>query len=64
MAALGDGVAALRERVVATLQDVRRLAVELRPAALDDFGLEPRSNGCAETFAEQTGMQRRARVPP
>src|SRR5439155_1246081 len=29
----------LRELVVATLQDVRRLAVELRPKALDDFGL-------------------------
>jgi signal transduction histidine kinase len=32
---------ALRELVVKTLQDVRRLAVELRPAALDDFGLVP-----------------------
>ena len=31
--------AELRELVVATLQDVRRLAVELRPSALDDFGL-------------------------
>jgi GAF domain-containing protein len=29
----------LRELVVSTLQDVRRLAVELRPTALDDFGL-------------------------
>lgn len=35
--ALGD----LRELVVGTLQDVRRLAVELRPKALDDFGLVP-----------------------
>ena len=32
-------VAAVRELVVSTLQDVRRLAVELRPKALDDFGL-------------------------
>jgi signal transduction histidine kinase len=31
----------LRELVVETLQSVRRLAVELRPSALDDFGLEP-----------------------
>jgi signal transduction histidine kinase len=31
----------LRKLVVETLQDVRRLAVELRPSALDDFGLEP-----------------------
>ncbi len=29
----------LRDQVVSTLQDVRRLAVELRPKALDDFGL-------------------------
>jgi signal transduction histidine kinase len=34
-------VAELRQLVVSTLQDVRRLAVELRPAALDDFGLVP-----------------------
>ena len=33
--------AELRSLVVETLQDVRRLAVELRPSALDDFGLEP-----------------------
>ena len=32
---------AVRELVVATLQDVRRLAVELRPKALDDFGSCP-----------------------
>jgi signal transduction histidine kinase len=34
-----DRVTAVRDLVVSTLQDVRRLAVELRPAALDDFGL-------------------------
>src|SRR5205823_1067244 len=33
--------AALRELVVQALQDVRSLAVELRPSALDDFGLVP-----------------------
>jgi signal transduction histidine kinase len=36
-----ERVAAVRELVVSTLQGVRRLAVELRPAALDDFGLGP-----------------------
>jgi signal transduction histidine kinase len=36
-----ERVADVRELVVSTLQDVRRLAVELRPAALDDFGLAP-----------------------
>jgi signal transduction histidine kinase len=47
-------VASLRELVVSTLQDVRRLAVELRPSALDDFGLVPALERLAETFREQT----------
>jgi signal transduction histidine kinase len=46
----------LRELVVATLQDVRRLAVELRPKALDDFGLVPALERLAETFGEHTGI--------
>jgi len=49
-------VGQLRELVVATLQDVRRLAVELRPKALDDFGLAPALERLTETFAEQTGI--------
>jgi signal transduction histidine kinase len=49
-------VAELRELVVSTLQDVRRLAVELRPSALDDFGLAPAVERLAETFRQQTGM--------
>jgi signal transduction histidine kinase len=52
----GSAVAQLRELVVATLQDVRRLAVELRPKALDDFGLVPALERLAATFAEQTGI--------
>jgi signal transduction histidine kinase len=48
---------ALRELVVSTLHDVRRLAVELRPKALDDFGLVPALERLAETFAEQTGLE-------
>ena len=46
----------LRELVVSTLHDVRRLAVELRPKALDDFGLVPALERLAETFAEQTNI--------
>jgi signal transduction histidine kinase len=49
--------AQLRELVVTTLQDVRRLAVELRPKALDDFGLVPALERLAETFGEQTGIK-------
>jgi signal transduction histidine kinase len=47
----------LRELVVGTLQDVRRLALELRPSALDDFGLVAALEHLTATFGEQTGMK-------
>jgi signal transduction histidine kinase len=50
-------LAALRELVVNTLQDVRRLAVELRPKALDDFGLLPAVERLVETFRAATGIE-------
>jgi signal transduction histidine kinase len=50
-------VALVRELVVSTLQDVRRLAVELRPSALDDFGLAPAVERLVDTFREQSGLQ-------
>jgi signal transduction histidine kinase len=46
----------LRQLVVDTLQDVRRLAVELRPPVLDDFGLEAALERLTSAFGEQTGM--------
>jgi signal transduction histidine kinase len=52
----GDAIVELRELVVTTLQDVRRLAVELRPKVLDDFGLVPALERLTETFGEQTGI--------
>jgi signal transduction histidine kinase len=51
-----QATADLRKLVVLALQDVRRLAVELRPAALDDFGLVPALERLAQTFTDQTGM--------
>jgi signal transduction histidine kinase len=48
--------AELREQIVETLQNVRRLAVELRPSALDDFGLAPALDRLAEAFGEQSGI--------
>ena len=48
--------ASLRELTVQTLQNVRRLAVELRPQALDDFGLVPALERLGEAFAEQSGI--------
>jgi signal transduction histidine kinase len=64
--------AELRELVVATLQDVRRLAVELRPAALDDFGLVPALERLRDAVFEQSqisvdvqsDLDDRQRLPP
>jgi signal transduction histidine kinase len=62
-------LAALRAQVVETLNDVRRLAVELRPKALDDFGLVPALERLVSTFAETSGIavdfepQVRGRLP-
>jgi signal transduction histidine kinase len=51
-----EAVSDLRELVVATLQDVRRLAVQLRPTALDDFGLVAALERLVQTFSEMTGI--------
>jgi signal transduction histidine kinase len=47
----------LREHVVDALQNVRRLAVELRPAVLDDFGLVAALERLTGSFAEQTEIR-------
>ena len=52
-----EALATVRAQVVETLHDVRRLAVELRPKALDDFGLVAALERLRDTFAEQTGMR-------
>lgn len=46
----------LRELVVDTLKNVRRLAVELRPSALDDFGLVPALERLVAGFSERSGI--------
>jgi signal transduction histidine kinase len=51
-----EATARLRQQLVDTLHDVRRLAVELRPKALDDFGLAPALERLTHTFAEQTSI--------
>ena len=55
-AALKTAVVEVRELVRSTLQDVRRLAVELRPKALDDFGLVAALERLTSSFEEQTGI--------
>jgi signal transduction histidine kinase len=53
----GVSIEDLRELVVSTLQDVRRLAVQLRPKALDDFGLVAALERLVETFSESSGIR-------
>jgi signal transduction histidine kinase len=50
-------LAELRALVVGALQDVRRLAVELRPAVLDDFGLGSALERLTDSFAEQRDIR-------
>jgi signal transduction histidine kinase len=50
-------VAPLRALVIETLQDVRSLAVELRPKALDDFGLAPALRRLGESVRETNGLE-------
>jgi signal transduction histidine kinase len=47
----------VRVLVVQALQDVRALAVELRPSALDDFGLGSALERLAQTFGERSGIE-------
>ncbi len=66
-----SAVASLRELVVSTLQDVRRLAVELRPSALDDFGLASAVERLVDNLRDHSGLRvdveaqlGEARLPP
>jgi two-component system sensor histidine kinase UhpB len=52
----GATSAELRGLIHETIEKVRALAVELRPKALDDFGLEPAVERLAATFSERTGV--------
>lgn len=57
-AAKGDSGAAaqtIRTLIQETIGNVRELAVELRPKALDDFGLEPAVERMAADFARRSG---------
>src|SRR4051812_46219399 len=59
-AAAGDGVRAPFDQALATaegtLEDVRRIARQLRPEALDDLGLVPALTNLCERLSEQTGL--------
>ena len=46
----------LKEQVVATFSDIRDLALELRPSALDDIGLSAAIDWCARSYLERRGL--------
>jgi signal transduction histidine kinase len=46
----------LRATVVNAVQELRALAVELRPKALDDFGLAPALERLVDTYSRRTGL--------
>jgi two-component system, NarL family, sensor histidine kinase DevS len=49
-------VAELRETITGAIQELRALAVELRPKALDDFGLGAAIERLADTYSRRTGI--------
>jgi two-component system sensor histidine kinase UhpB len=60
---LGDELNEALETTRASLEDVRRIAKQLRPEALDDLGLVPALNALVGTFAERTGLRIHRRLP-
>lgn len=56
LASARTAASSLRELVVSTLRDVRQLAVELRPKALDDFGLDPALRRLGQSVRETSGV--------
>jgi two-component system, NarL family, sensor histidine kinase UhpB len=57
----GD-VAAVQEAVRSSLEDVRRIALELRPEALDDLGLHSALAVLCERFAQRSGLAVQQRI--
>lgn len=53
---LRDDVSDVQEAVRASLEDVRRIALELRPEALDDLGLVSALAVLGERFGQQSGV--------
>jgi two-component system sensor histidine kinase UhpB len=59
---LRDDVSEVQEAVRSSLEDVRRIALELRPEALDDLGLVSALAVLAERFAQRSGVTVHQRI--
>ena len=54
----------VQDAVRGSLEDLRRIAVELRPEALDDLGLESALAVLCERFAERSGLEVTQQIAP
>jgi two-component system sensor histidine kinase UhpB len=61
-AELRQEVSEVQEAVRDSLEEVRQIAIELRPEALDDLGLESALAVLCERFAERTGLRVTQRI--
>lgn len=61
---LEDDVLAVVDTVRDSLEDVRRIAIELRPEALDDLGLASALAVLADRFSAQLGLEVSERITP
>ena len=62
-ACLEEDVQAVQDEVRGSLEDVRRIAIELRPEALDDLGLASALAVLADRFAQQLGLDVADTIP-
>jgi two-component system, NarL family, sensor histidine kinase UhpB len=60
--ALRQDVLEVQDAVRGSLEDLRRIAIELRPEALDDLGLESALAVLCERFAERSGLEVTQRI--
>jgi two-component system sensor histidine kinase UhpB len=61
---LQGGLVEVQDAVRASLEEVRRIAVELRPEALDDLGLESALAVLCERFEDRSGLEVNPRLDP
>ena len=61
---LRPAVRDVQNSVRASLEDVRRIAIELRPEALEDLGLESALAVLCDRLAERSGLEVSSRIDP
>ncbi len=61
---LREDVAEIQDEVRSSLEDVRRIAIELRPEALDDLGLVSALAVLGQRFAERSELQVAVSISP